>query len=84
MANGRRRKGMRQAEAAVVAAALRYKRARLAGDEACVLEEQGEEQPARSSNSWYEEASEHEKALFDALDVLDPSRTDESAGAKAD
>lgn len=57
---------------AVIAAALCYKRAKLAGDVAYVLEETGEAAPdARSSDSWYEEADEHERALFDALEALE-------------
>lgn len=66
-----RRKGVRAAETAVIAAAIRHKRAKLAGDMASVLEEQGEERPERSSDSWYEEASEYERALFAALAELE-------------
>ena len=66
-----RRKGIRALEVAVIAAAIRYKRARLAGDEAYALEESEEHQPERSSDSWYEEAAEHERAMFDALEALE-------------
>lgn len=54
----------------IIKAARDMERCRTQGDIAYVVEECGEE-AARSSDSWYEEAVEHEKVLCEALEILD-------------
>jgi hypothetical protein len=66
-----RRTGLvRSAEFAVVGAALRYKRSKLAADQASVLEDSGEA-VERSSDDLYEETAKYEHELFEALEIIE-------------
>lgn len=84
--SGRSARGVRQLEGDIVAAALRYKRAKLEADIQYVLEESGETE-MQNSGELYEEAAKQEQELFRLLDELVPSQStapaEPNAGARS-